>query len=384
MLLARYGVQLSFEDAWIVFCVFDARFLHGARNVCIHPENKSVSTPTLVLDPETFRNDPNYIELQRLYAAADKVKRAAFVCYFPHQAVFRTGNYAVTPSVNFGNTGTLSKADMSVKPFAGDGEFILGSEAQAKTRMARELAFGFFNGLSQIGCKMPGMSAQSLLAYVGYEDPCDSQQLLPVLPLQSDVLNPNQTEFIQQQRHYLSYYYHLRKSLQLNIDQKEFFSHQDDLLKSLRRLNQNPEHQAKRPSDLRQGVSIQSTASGQSSTDSSELRLSAARTITNGKGKGKETVPLPPSTDKGRGLSSRLISGGPHSMEMEETNITTGSKRAASPANSCANEDGDRSQSSGQLKKKQKTHDQTRGAVGPVSFFFFLSKPYVNKLAHNR
>lgn len=321
------------------------------------------------MDPETFRSDPNYIELQRLYAAADKVKRAAFVCYFPHQAVFRTGNYAMTPSLNFGNTGTLSKADTTVKTFAGEGEYILGSTSHAKSCMARELAFAFFNGLSQIGCQMPGMSAQALLAHVGYEDPSNSQQLLPVVPHQYDVLNPTQSVFVERWRSYLSYYYRLRKSLLLNINQKEFFSHQEDLLKRLKRVAQSSEHQAKRPSDLRQGVSIQHDAvSTQGPTMSPGDQSHSTPSHTKGKEKSKNMVSSSTAVnalDEARGLTSRLICGGASAEEdvmSNMSNVPAQRKRAASPENWSSNEDVENNQQS----KKQKTAQQNRGAVGPV------------------
>ncbi|KAJ3974520.1 hypothetical protein EV361DRAFT_1018150 [Lentinula raphanica] len=48
-------------------------------------------------------------EMEFLLAVA--VKRVALVGYIPGAAAYRTGNVAVSPSIDFGNTGTLTRAD---------------------------------------------------------------------------------------------------------------------------------------------------------------------------------------------------------------------------------------------------------------------------------
>ncbi|KAK7471973.1 hypothetical protein VKT23_000081 [Stygiomarasmius scandens] len=212
----------------MVNIVFDARTIHGARNVSIHkfPDSEEDN----VIDKQEIDT------LQELWEEAGSVNRVAFVQYFPHSAVYRTGNFSTCPSVHFGNTGTLSRSDAAVKTFSGDGEHILGTKADAKSRLAREAVFSFYNTLAQTGLFLPGMSATQLLNQICYQEASesDSSSLLwkGVQPLELDATVPAHRERIFTLHSYLSWYYQLRQSLLLNISQNDFFSIQRELAKT--------------------------------------------------------------------------------------------------------------------------------------------------------
>lgn len=165
MLLARCGVHLPFEDAWLLNVVFDGRNLHGARNVCIHPKILELQGQALMLDPQNYQSDSEFQGMDRLWRIAGRTKCVAFVQYFPHAAIYRTGNYSLAPSVDFGNTGTLTCAEAKVRTFAGSGEIILGPPLDGKSRMAREAVYAFMNTLAQCGLHTD-LTAKNILSQI--------------------------------------------------------------------------------------------------------------------------------------------------------------------------------------------------------------------------
>ncbi|KAE9389919.1 hypothetical protein BT96DRAFT_980529 [Gymnopus androsaceus JB14] len=251
LLLACYGVHLPFEDAWLLNIVFDARNLHGARNVCIHPEILKLQGQALMLNAQNYQSDSEYQGMERLWHVAGRTKCVAFVQYFPHAAIYRTGNYSLAPSVDFGNTGTLTRAEAKVRTFAGSGEIILGPALDVKSRMAREAAYAFLNTLTQCGLRT-NFTAKDILSQIQFRDTHTNCWMNVELP-ELNALDPEDAPKVQKLRSYLAYYYHLRKSLLLNIDNVEFFSHQAKLLE---KLKDDSQYKPTKPSNFCQGISL--------------------------------------------------------------------------------------------------------------------------------
>ncbi|KAL0579481.1 hypothetical protein V5O48_002523 [Marasmius crinis-equi] len=234
ILLARYGIQVPFGisggEVWMVNVVFDARTIHGARNVSIvEDEDFELCLP----DGFDGSNcDSDWQHLKQIWKTASKVNRVAFVQYVPQQAAFRTGNYATTPSVHFGNTGSLGAGDAKVKTFAGDGEHILGPPGEGKSKLAWEAAMTFFNTLGQSGLTLPPeYTASSLVSKMSYTHKAAAghqEQRKLILP-SFDVLDPKDRAYVIRMRQHLSWYYALLRSILIPITQEEFFAHQDQL-----------------------------------------------------------------------------------------------------------------------------------------------------------
>ncbi|KAF5346356.1 hypothetical protein D9757_014806 [Collybiopsis confluens] len=234
-MLARYGVQIPFTDNWIVFLIFDGRSIHGGRNVCIHPENVAQDKDYRYVDPKkldfSYLQNNHQEELEFLLISA--VKRVALVAYIPEAAAYRLGNIAVSPSVDFGNTGTLTLADSKVKTFTGGGEYLLGSPQHAQTRLVREAVLSFINSLHHSGMNLVFTSVQDMAKLIdGAAD---------VIPMEWDPLDPSKREQILKYRQYFAYLYKLQTHQLLPITRTKFFFHQDKLLKALKAsISENP------------------------------------------------------------------------------------------------------------------------------------------------
>ncbi|KAL0574434.1 hypothetical protein V5O48_007520 [Marasmius crinis-equi] len=257
MLLARYGIQVplgkSTGEVWVVNIVFDARTIHGARNVSIIEDDDF----ELFLPADLGENErsSDWHALKALWNKASKVNRVAFVQYVPHQAAFRTGNYACTPSVHFGNTGSLGDGDAMVKTLAGDGEHILGTSDESKSFLGTDASFALFNMLANSGIELDSeINASYLISKMSYvyrdKETGRSERRKLIAPSQ-DVLNPRDRDHIVRMRQYLAWYYQLLQSILLNITQPQFFEHQDQLLLPPPPPI-NPDYMSKSHSDIRQ------------------------------------------------------------------------------------------------------------------------------------
>ncbi|KAF5374418.1 hypothetical protein D9757_011834 [Collybiopsis confluens] len=228
-LLIRYGLQIPFTDIWIIFLIFDGRSIHGGRNVHIHPTNVEKDTDYRYVDPKdldfSFLQEGHHEELAFLLSAA--VKRVALVAYIPHAAAYRTGNVALSPSVYFGNTGTVTAAEAKVKTYTGEGEYLLGSEKAIRTRFVREAVFAHVNMLHQLHLGVNYRSFQDAAKGIGGAE--------DIVPLEFDPLDPSQGNTILKYRRYFAYFDRLRTRQVLSIQQKTHFAHQDLLLKELKK-----------------------------------------------------------------------------------------------------------------------------------------------------
>lgn len=373
MLLARYGVQLPFKDAWLLNVIFDARNLHGARNVCMHPEIHHSLRKSLTLDIQNYQSDSEYQGIERLWYIAGRVNRVAFVEYFPHAAIYRTGNYSLAPSVDFGNTGTLSRAEAKVKTFAGSGEHILGSAIDAKSRMAREASYAYLNTLAQCGLRLKDSTAKSMLSQVQFQDPSTKDWTNVKLP-ELDALDPIDAPKVQKLRSHLAYYYRLRKSLLLNINNNEFFPHQARLLEQFKASGKDAQYRPIKPSDFRQSIALKPshTDRGKSvriivpSGDSDSLEPSSPNNTI-------QTL-KPSHTNRGKSVHIIVPSGNSDSLEPSNPNNTiqtlqSGVMQATNmdppPA---ILQDEENSGKKKSKKRKRPEESEDRGAVGEVRY----------------
>ncbi|KAF8055374.1 hypothetical protein FPV67DRAFT_1458957, partial [Lyophyllum atratum] len=200
--LARRGLYIREAGAWILFAFFNARDMHGGRQVSIH---------------ESMLQDPDYAAVNDLWRKAGKVNRIGIPVYFPSQAVQRTCGVAVSPPTIFGNRGSLSRSSAQSLSFARDGMHLLGSAHEAKSRLARELAFNFFNGLAQCGLTYCGQTASTVMESIKYRDSTSSDVACTVEPLSLDPMNPEHSERVANFRGYYAYLYRVASSLDLHL-----------------------------------------------------------------------------------------------------------------------------------------------------------------------
>jgi hypothetical protein len=159
-LLGRPGLyaQELGEGTWYIVLMFRARDMHSGSSPWVHPSQKH--TPEM---SQTLK------DLDALWEQSDAINRLGFVLYSSVQAVDRDAPLCVGPETRFGNHNVLGESMSKSLNFSQNGQHLLGTMQEAKTRLAWERTFDFFNGLALDGLVMEGFKLSDFISRIRYK-----------------------------------------------------------------------------------------------------------------------------------------------------------------------------------------------------------------------
>ncbi|KAF5373223.1 hypothetical protein D9757_010568 [Collybiopsis confluens] len=211
------------EGMFVICLMFRARDMHSGSSPWIGPGVKHTEEVQKFLDI-----------MQSQYPAAELITRCGLVVYQSTQAVQRSAAFCVNPETRFGNHGTLSTSMTKSLNFSSHGLHLLGTERDANTRLAWEMALNFYNSLKVSGLDSK-ISFPDIVSSIFYKDSLDTPQHIQSFPI-----DPADDIQMVQVARFRQYYKHLLQQCRrylLVMTRSHYFAQMSDLKKEVETIS---------------------------------------------------------------------------------------------------------------------------------------------------
>ncbi|KIK52401.1 hypothetical protein GYMLUDRAFT_265430 [Collybiopsis luxurians FD-317 M1] len=204
-LLGRLGLYCREigEGMWVICLMFRARDMHSGSVPWIGEGIRHADCIVQFLE-----------EIKKAWPMAELINRVGLVLYQSTQIVQRSSAFCVGSESRFGNHGTLGTSMEKSLNFVSNGLHLLGTEHEAKTRIAWEYALDFYNNLQLSGLNL-SIPFNQLVSGITYED-----NIHALHPVSQFPINPADPWHMEKVARYRSYYKHLLmmcRSYSLNL-----------------------------------------------------------------------------------------------------------------------------------------------------------------------